>query len=134
MDTVVSLRTLGFRRWYERTLIEAHLWLITCFLAMVLALALFETHNETLVQAQRLPLIVGAAFSAIGAWKSYRRYFRTLRCAEAVGQAATCPHCGAYGRFDIVTPCTDETADETRAIACCNKCRGNWRLSLQNHV
>jgi hypothetical protein len=27
-----SIGKLGFRKWYERRLIESHAWLITCFL------------------------------------------------------------------------------------------------------
>lgn len=134
MDVVASLRAQGFRRWYERTLIEAHLWLVTCFLAMILAVALFETHNETLIPAQRLPLLVGAVFCVLGAWAAYRRYFRTLACAEQVGHAAACPDCGTYGRFEIVAASEDDDGGQARITARCRKCGGSWRLSLQNHV
>ena len=49
MANLQPIRKLGFRRWYERLLIEAHAWLVSCFLALVLAVALFETHNETAI-------------------------------------------------------------------------------------
>ena len=36
MDIVEGVRKLGFRKWYERQLIEAHAWLVTGFLAWLL--------------------------------------------------------------------------------------------------
>ena len=134
MDVVASLRKLGFRRWYERALIEAHLWLVTSFLALVLAFALFESRNETLQHALHLPLVVGAAFCVLGAWTAYRHYFRTLARAEMLGQAAACPQCGAYGRFEIVAAHEDDDGETTQITARCRKCRQNWQMGLQNHV
>jgi hypothetical protein len=134
MDRAASLRRLGFRRWYERTLIEAHLWLVSCFLALVLAVALFETHNETTIHAQRFPLLVAAVFSVIGAWWAYRRYFRTLLRAERFGEAASCPQCGAYGKFSILSASEDNSGDLATVTACCRKCRKQWRLEEYDRV
>ena len=39
MEPARSIGKLGFRRWYERQLIESHAWLITCFLC-ALAIAI----------------------------------------------------------------------------------------------
>lgn len=128
MDALQSIRKLGFRRWYERLLIEAHAWLVTCFLAMVLAVALFETHNEAAHLIQRIPLLTGAAFSAIGAWFAYRRYFASLQRAEVFGEGAVCPHCRAYGKLQVESICENDAGDVVQVDACCRKCRHQWRI------
>jgi len=35
MDTLGRMRILGFRKWYERQLVEGHLYLTSCFLGIV---------------------------------------------------------------------------------------------------
>ena len=128
MDTLHTLRKLGFRRWYERLLIEAHAWLVTCFLAIVLAVALFETHNDTPAQLPRIALLTAAAFSTLGAWAAYRRYFTALQRAESFGEGAVCPQCGAYARFHVESVRENEAGDVTRVAACCRKCQRQWQL------
>ena len=128
MDALAALRKRGFRRWYEHTLIEAHAWLISCFLAMVLALALFEAHNDAPALGQRIPLLVGAVFCVMGAWAAYRRYFLTLQRAEIMAEAAVCPQCGTYGRFRILAGSENESGDLNHLSACCLKCQKKWQL------
>lgn len=128
MDSLHSIRKLGFRRWYERLLIEAHAWLVTSFLALILAVALFETHNETAPLLQRLSLLSGALFAVLGAWAAYRRYFGTLQRAEVFGEAATCPQCGAYAKLRVEAVREDEAGNIVQVGACCRKCRHHWRL------
>ena len=35
MSPADGIRKLGFRRWYERQLIESHAYFLTCFLCMI---------------------------------------------------------------------------------------------------
>ena len=42
MEPAATIGRLGFRRWYERQLIEAHAWLISCFLCMLAIAACVE--------------------------------------------------------------------------------------------
>ncbi len=128
MTTLQSIRKLGFRRWYERLLIEAHAWLVTCFLALVLAVALFETHNEAGQLIHRIPLLTGAAFSVIGAWFSYRRYFFSLQRAEVFGEGAVCPHCNAYGKLHVEAIRHDASGEVVQVTACCRKCNHQWQI------
>ena len=36
MSPADGIRQLGFRRWYERQLIESHAYFLTCFLCMIM--------------------------------------------------------------------------------------------------
>ena len=66
MDIVQGIRKLGFRRWYERRLIEAHAFLITGFLALILAVAFLELRGETPAGGQRVIYLLGAVASMAG--------------------------------------------------------------------
>lgn len=129
MDALYTIRKLGFRRWHERQLIEAHAWLVTSFLALILAMALFENHDQTAQLGQRLPMLFGAVFSCLGAWSAYRRYFMTLQRAELLGEGATCPKCGAYGKLDVDEVGENDAGDVTRISACCRKCARHWQIT-----
>ena len=37
-----AIRKLGFKKWYERQLIESHVYLVTCFLCLILVVAVLE--------------------------------------------------------------------------------------------
>ena len=42
MELAEDISKIGFRRWYERQLIESHLFLVSCFLCLVMVLACLE--------------------------------------------------------------------------------------------
>jgi hypothetical protein len=137
LDIVEGVRKLGFRKWYERKLIEAHAWLVTGFLALILAFALFELHNGTRGTQPRLLLLAGAVASAAGGIFSWRRYHHALEATELAAQLATCPHCGTYGRLAVIRSIPQsETAvaanpllgDLPHLDVRCRHCDGEWRL------
>jgi hypothetical protein len=115
------IRVLGFRRWYERQLIEGHLWLVSCFVAMIAVAAGMELLTleggvrEFLADAS---LIVAGC---VAGWVSWRRYAWTMLRAEAIGEQAVCGGCQHYGfRF-----CGLEGA---RMRARCPKCSHEWLI------
>ncbi|RPH66571.1 MAG: hypothetical protein EHM83_03680 [Burkholderiales bacterium] len=116
-----GIRKLGFRRWYERQLIESHLWLATCFVSMILVAAGLEL--LTLEDGARdfafdAALIVGGC---VLGWVSWRRYARTMLRAEAIGEQAVCVACQHYG-FRVVG------VERGRMRARCPKCGNQWEL------
>lgn len=137
MDIVKGVRRFGFRKWYERQLIEAHAWLVTGFLALILAAALFEVRNDLSGAAQRLLTMLGAVASAGGCVLAWLRYHRTLEATEIAAELAVCPHCGTYGKLSVVR-CMDQSegaiaqqpilADLPRLLVRCRQCEGEWRL------
>ena len=132
-DSLGKLGRLGFRRWYERQLIEAHLWFAACFAAIVVCAAAFEllldrhSASETLLDA----LLV--AVCAFGAWFAWRRYAKTMAFAETIGGQANCPRCQHHGFRLLLTSTNSPTmladeysSDGSSLVASCPKCASKW--------
>jgi hypothetical protein len=137
LDIVEGVRKLGFRKWYERQLIQAHAWLVTGFLALILAFALFELRNGTSGAQPRLLLLAGALASAAGGILAWLRYHHVLESTELAAQLATCPHCGTYGRLAVVRSVPQSEAavaanalleDLPHLRVRCRRCEGEWQL------
>jgi hypothetical protein len=137
MDIVTGIRRLGFRKWYERRLIEAHAYLITGFLALILALACVEVAGDAGQGLRRLAWLIGAAASLGGGVLAWLRYHRVLLATETVAERAVCPGCGAYGRFRVVRSAPHSGAELEAAPALedlphlrvrCRDCQREWDL------
>ena len=118
MEPADSIRRLGFARWYERRLIEGHAWFISGFACMVAIPASLEelTYRGSLMRLVAYAVIILAA-GAIGIY-GLVRYQQLLAEAERLGEHATCGACGAYARFQLISP------SQVR----CRKCDNEWRL------
>lgn len=118
MEPADSIGRLGFSRWYERRLIEGHAWFVSAFIC-VIAIAACAEELSFRGSIGRLFLyvlaILGAAATAI---YGMVRYHQILSEAERIGEHATCPGCGAYARFKLISA----------SQACCRKCSHEWRL------
>ncbi len=136
MSRADGIRKLGFRRWYERQLIEGHAYLVTCFLSMILIAACVETFSLRAPGWQ--PLIVLAALIAGGlvCAASWRRYHVVLVRAEHTGEQSTCSQCHTYGRFQVIEPAPgDHTRNDFQSDdpdptlrVCCRKCGHSWTI------
>jgi hypothetical protein len=138
MASLDHIRTRGFRRWYERQLIECHAWLVSCFLAIIgfaSGIEVFGQHTaETRLWGGLLALAgVGTALF------SWRRYSSMLAIAERLGERAVCPSCGAYSNFRVLDsgpkPMPDDGDADIEHLgasvwlrARCNKCQADWVL------
>ena len=118
MEPADSIARLGFRKWYERQLIEGHAWFVTCFLCMVAIAAVLEELSFR-GPLPRLLAFGGLVFAAglVGCY-AWLRYQRIMTEAERLGDQATCAACGTYGRFAMLS------ASSVR----CRKCANEWRL------
>jgi hypothetical protein len=98
-----DIRRLGFRRWYERQLIESHAYLVTAFLALILLLAGYEAleHLRRSPGGYVLTFALAAAAGVV-MFISWRRFSVLLARAEAFAESAGCPSCKRWGSFDIV--------------------------------
>ena len=118
MEPADSISRLGFSRWYERRLIEAHAWFVSAFVCMVaIAACMEELSFRGSVGRLMLYVLVVFGAAAIGIY-SLTRYHKILVEAESIGEHATCDGCGAYARFKLITP----------TQARCRKCSHQWRL------
>ncbi|MBC8023193.1 MAG: hypothetical protein H7Y14_08750 [Burkholderiales bacterium] len=138
MDPTASIRKLGFRRWYERQLIDCHAALVTCFLCGLTIAVLLEQVN--LVDFGWRPLMMLMIVLAAGllGWYAFRRYITVLQRAERYGERSNCPGCKEYGRFVVEATGMDQYPDAAaRAVAPlesawlrvrCKKCETVWRM------
>lgn len=119
MEPAESIGRLGFRKWYERQLIEGHAWFVSCFLCMLAVAACLEELSfrgplERVIGYGSFVFLAGV----IGVY-GYLRYQRIMGEAERIGNQATCTACGTYGRFAVVG-----ASFRVR----CRKCSNEWRL------
>lgn len=119
-----AIARLGFRRWYERKLIEGHAWLAACFLSMVIVAAGVELLGS---RGSASELLLDAAIVAAGAllgWFSWRRYAALMRLAAVMGEQAVCPGCERFG-----FRCDPLQAPDGRALAVhCARCGWHWQV------
>ncbi len=138
MDIASRIRKMGFRKWYERQLIDSHLALTTCFLSGITVAACLEELSLARLDAKAVVLLA-MVFGAVPlGWYSWRRYITVLERAEAYGAHSTCPACKAYARFEIVASGNAGTGPylDPQAAALpypwlrvrCRKCGAVWRM------
>jgi len=137
VDPTASIRKLGFRKWYERQLIDCHLALVTCFLCGIMVAALIESVNIRESGLASLSYFGMAIAAIVVGWFAWRRYITVLERAERYGQRSTCLTCQTYGRFDILSTGSDESGEVANAVAPlgaawmqvkCRKCGTAWRM------
>jgi hypothetical protein len=90
------IRTHGFRRWYERQLIECHAWLVSWFLGVIVLVSGLEVAGNNASRLMGALLLLGGLAVTLYSWK---RYHLLLEVAERLGEQAVCPGCQAYGKF-----------------------------------
>jgi len=131
------IRTDGFRRWYERQLIDCHAWLVSWFLSVIALASGVEVSAAS--AGWRLSgalLVLGGSALAFYSWKRYRVL---LDIAERLGAQATCPACRAYAKFSVQSsgpaplpdggdPALENHGGGIWLRARCRKCGEEWVL------
>lgn len=134
MNPAMAIDKLGFRRWYERKLIEAHAYFVTCFLCMIMVAASMES-----VQLRNLDMssITMLAAIGIGTWvalHAYKKFRALLVEAERYAEHSVCEHCEAYGLFNVIDSHGRQTdaqrtgEDPLCVLVQCKKCGHKWHL------
>ncbi len=131
MNLADGIRQRGFRKWYERELLQSHAHMVLAFLCLIAVFAAFELISEGSNRlGNALAIIV---CTAIGAW-ALRRYVKLLTVAEAIANQADCPQCKTYARFVVLeeTKHTDKTRQEQHpsheVVVCCKHCQHVWPI------
>ena len=136
MDTVGRIRKVGFRKWYERQLIEGHLYLVTCFLGIIMVATSVELYGRREGHAGTMVALAiglgGMAASMVG----WQRYKRIMMVAEHIGDHATCTQCNAYAKFNVLNagkalhqePVDIDNPDEVWLKVHCRKCGNEWTI------
>jgi predicted Zn finger-like uncharacterized protein len=120
-----GMRKHGFRKWYERELIQSHLHLVLtlgCVIGLLGAVEVFSIKAPLSVVLGNVIAVLLCA--GIGLW-ALRRYLYLLLHAEETANQAVCPSCEAYGRFTLVA----EDSAERRITVRCRGCGHQWPIS-----
>lgn len=136
MDTVDSIRRVGFRKWYERQLIWGHLYFLLCIVGLILVAAAIELYAGHAARAELAGALVMGFAGVVGTALGWERYRRIMIIAEHLGAQATCANCQAYGRFEITAagaalkqePVNIRDAEELWLSVHCRKCGNEWRM------
>lgn len=137
MASLDRIRTDGFRRWYERQLIECHAWLVSWFLGLIALVSGIELAGAGGTSRMSGALLVlGGLAVVLYTWK---RYHLLLEVAERLGEQATCPGCKAYAKFRIQSsgpaplpdggdPAMENQGGGVWMRARCRKCGDEWMI------
>lgn len=134
MQPIEYVRRHGFRRWYERQLIEAHAYLAMGFLALIMLLAGAEVLRDTKAGLAYLGTLLMAALGGVLVIVAWRRFRVLLDRAERFAEAATCPACKVWGKFRVLSQESVTEQDPPEAgrphwlRVCCAQCHHEWRL------
>jgi len=124
-----AVRKLGFRRWYERQLVESHAYLVTGFLSLIMMAIALEVieFRESIANAIVLALIATTGgWLAIFAWKQFTKL---LFRAESLASQAVCSGCRAYAKFDVIEAHDSNEALTGRSLVVrCRQCQHQWRM------
>jgi hypothetical protein len=124
MTLADGIRKHGFRKWYERELLQSHAHLVLTFLCVVGLFAAFEAAWRFPGWLDQLTDLVAAALcGATGLW-ALRRYLYLLNHAELAANQAECPQCRAYARLTLVRPEAQGNCVDVR----CRACGHGWRI------
>jgi hypothetical protein len=122
LEPAATIGKLGFKRWYERQLVEGHAWLVTCFLCMLTVAACLEDLSFRGPLGEVLAIgatVFAAGLVGIYGWDRYRRI---MQVAEYVAGQSTCGACKTYAAFKLIG------ADSGSMHVRCRKCAHEWRI------
>ncbi len=102
MGPAEGIRQKGFRKWYERELVESHLFLVSAFLCLIAVVALLESVRDADGMAAKGGLILLAAGAGGVGFRAWYRFQHQLARAEHLGDQSHCPSCRAYARFEVL--------------------------------
>jgi predicted Zn finger-like uncharacterized protein len=124
MQLIEGIRRLGFRKWYERELLQSHAHLALCFLCSVGLFGAVEAATHFTDLSDRvIDTLSIVASGGVGVW-ALRRYLYLLMHAEHAANQADCPHCGRYARFTLV----ERQATLPAVTVRCRDCAHQWSI------
>jgi hypothetical protein len=119
MEPARSIERLGFKRWYERQLIESHAWLVSCILCGLAIAATLEVTGFRLTSFAGFVALGFVYVAGLLCWHSLKRYRAIMGQAERLSEQSTCKACRTYAAFSI-------TAARPRMSVRCLKCAHEW--------
>jgi hypothetical protein len=118
-----AIGRLGFRRWYERQLMQGHAWLVGSLMCLFALLALFENPGFGALRASNLIALVEASAAGCIGWYALSRYLRIMMVTQRLAEQSTCKRCGTYGRYRLV-------GASVRSMSVrCQQCANEWSIA-----
>jgi len=102
MELAEGIRRIGFERWYERQLMEAHVYLVTAFLCLILLTACLEGFSAHAPGLEPFLRLIGMLAGVCGGVWGVRRYGAILGMAESAAGQSVCKKCTAYARLEVM--------------------------------
>ena len=124
MSAAKTIRRLGFRKWYERELLQSHANLVLLLLACLGLLGAAEAYSARLPFLDQIQIVLAALASAVIGVFALRRCLYLLNHAEYVANQADCDQCGTYARFELLGE------HDARLQVRCRKCGHEWQIEL----
>jgi len=125
MKLAEGIRKHGFRKWYERQLLQSHAHMALCFLCGIGVFAALEAASRFRSWVDQFTDVVALLVcTAIGLW-ALRRYLYLLTHAEAVANQAECPACKTYGRLELLQAAAEGDEVQVR----CRNCSHVWHIA-----
>jgi hypothetical protein len=119
MEPASSIEKLGFKRWYERQLIESHAWLVSGILCALAIAATLEVTGFRLTSFAGLVAFAFVYVAGVVCWHSLKRYRAIMAQAERLSEQSTCKTCRTYAAFNVI-------AARPRISVRCRKCSSEW--------
>jgi len=130
MTIAEHIRKLGFRRWHERQLIEAHASLVTAFLAIIVVAVCLDQFRWRDGGLKPLMMLVLIAIGIVLCFKTVTFYFKMLFRAEHFAQQAVCGECKTYGLLEVTHSAAESTAAGHDWLHVrCKKCGHAWTMA-----
>lgn len=124
MGLAEGIRKHGFRKWYERELMQSHLHMLLLLFCTIGLLGAFEVFSRAATVADQLSTVLSVLLCiGIGVW-SMRRYLYLLLHAEKVANQAVCSQCQTYGRLSVVREDVPAQSVNVR----CTRCGHGWPI------
>jgi len=124
MRLAEGIRKHGFRKWYERELMQSHLHMLLLLLCTIGLLGAFEVFSRSAPLADQVSVVISVLLCVgIGVW-SLRRYLYLLMHAEEVAHQAVCAQCQTYGRLAVLR----DDGPEQRVSVRCKHCGHDWPI------
>ena len=140
MPLLQSIRKLGFRRWHERQLIEAHASLVTAFLGVIVVAVCLDQFHWRDAGAKPLIMLMLIVAGIALCFKTVTFYFTVLFRAEHFAEQAVCGNCKIYGLIDIQAASRHEAhrrgqaSSNDRLNVRCRKCGHEWTMHSQQEA
>ncbi len=130
MSAATRIRKLGFRRWYERQLIEAHASLVTAFLTAIVIIVCLDQFHWREGGVKPLAMLVLMVAGIALCQKTLTAYFKTLFHAEHFASQAVCGKCKTYGALEVQSCAAPGTAERDDWLTVrCRKCGHGWTIA-----